>query len=237
MKASAGELISVYHVFREWVLTAFRHTSAMRPSLQSMMRLLDVVGLIVKAATTRIPAGHVEDLASRLDVSTFAYLQAFRDAHGRVAMKHKHHELVHLADQLRKDKMLLWCFAPERKHIGTKSVMRFNTKKTAFAIGAVSRMLCSQIATLSENPPWVQRLHNSAACEELDPGARIGTSMRYNDCDIARGNLLFIGYGRAVLMLVVACVEVDDRFCVLGHQCLQGRTCPYSSTSALQAAI
>ena len=190
-----------------------------------------------QAASTRIPAGRVEDLASRVEVSTFAYLQAFRDAHGLVATRHKHHELVHLADQLRKDKILLWCFTAERKHIGAKSVMQFNTKQTAFAIGAVSRMLCSQIATLSRNSHWILRLHNSAACEELGPGARIGTSMRYNDCDIARGNLLFIGYGRAVLMLVVACVEVDDRFCVLGHQCLQGQTCPYSSQWAVQAPI
>ena len=69
-------------------------------------------------------------------------------------MKHKHHELIHLADQLRRDKRLLWCFTAERKHIVAKAAMAHNKNLRSFAYGTVARMLVSQIGALLKTPPW-----------------------------------------------------------------------------------
>ena len=238
LKAGASELLAVYVLLREWALSAFRNISAMRPSLKSLLLLLDVVDLALKAATTRMPADHVEDVAARLDNASFAYLQAFADAHGRIEMRHKHHELTHLADQLRKDKRLLWCFTAERKHIVAKSVMQHNTSLQGFSHGAVSRMLVAQTSCLTENEAWVSKLHCPAyAFDDLAPGAHMSKSMRWMDCEVKSGNPLFIGHGHSLLILVVACVAVDDRFGVLGHQCLQVRGGHYSSEWAVQAPI
>ena len=88
LKAGASELLAVYSLLREWALSACRDISAMRPSLKSLLILLDVVDLVVKAATTRVPADHVEDIAARLDNAAFAHLKAFADAHGRIEMMH-----------------------------------------------------------------------------------------------------------------------------------------------------
>lgn len=239
LKAGASELIAVYAVLRQWALAVFGHISAMRPSMKSLLLLLDVVDLVLKAATTRLRADDVEDIASRLDIAVFTYLEAFADGHGRGEMKHKHHELCHLADQLRKDKRLLWCFTVERKHIVAKSLMQHNRSLRAFARGAVSRMLMAQIGCLNDNPGWVTRLDDPAwDFDDLGPGARMSRGMRFMDCKVVCGNPLFVGHGHAFLILVVACVAVDGRFGVLGHQCLRVRGGdPYSSEWAVQPPI
>ena len=128
LKAGASELIAAYPVFRQWALTEFLRIPAMRASLRSLLLLLDVTDLVLEAATQQLRDEDVESIASRLDTAVFAYLEAFTNAHGRDQMRHKHHELTHLADQLRRDKRLLWCFTAERKHIIAKAVM-VNSKK------------------------------------------------------------------------------------------------------------
>ena len=238
LKAGASEIIAVYAVLRQWALAVFANNSAMRPWLKSLLLLLDVVDLVLKAATTRLRADDVEDIASRLDIAAFAYLEAFVDAYGRGAMKHKHHELGHLAEQLREDKRLLWCFTAERKHILAKSLMQHNRSLRAFALGAVARMLTAQIGCLTDNPGWVTSLHDPAwDFDDLGPGARMSKGMRWMDCKVVCGNPLFVGHGHAFLILVVACVAVDGRFGVLGHQCLEVRGGTYSSEWAVQSPI
>ena len=238
LKAGASELLAVYALLREWALSACRDISAMRPSLKSLLLLLDVVDIVVKAATTRMPTDQVEDVAARLDNASFAYLQAFADAHGRIEMRHKHHELIHLADQLRKDKRLLWCFTAERKHIVVKAVMQHNRSLQGFSKGAVTRLLIAQISSLTEKQAWVSKLHcPTHAFDDLAPGARMSKSMRWMECEVASGNPLFIGPGHMLLILVVACVAVDCQFCILGHECLKVRGGHYSSEWTVQAPI
>lgn len=239
LKAGASEIIAVYAVLRQWALAVFGHISAMRPALKSLLLLLDVTDLVLKGATTRLRAADVDDIASRLDIAVFAYLEAFVDAHGREEMKHKHHELIHLADQLRKDGQLLWCFTLERKHIVAKSVMQHSRSLRSFAFGAVARMLMAQIGCLTaDNPAWVTRLNDPAwDFDELGPGARMSRGMRFMDCKVVCGNPMFVGHGHTFLILVVACVAVDGRFGVLGHQCLRVEGDPYSSEWAVQPPI
>ena len=99
-------------------------------------------------------------------------------------------------------------------------------------------MLVAQTSCLTENEAWVSKLHCPAyAFDDLAPGARMSKSMRWMDCEVKSGNPLFIGHGHALLILVVACVAVDDRFGVLGHQCLQVRGGHYSSELAVQTHI
>ena len=228
----------MYAVLRQWALEVFGRISAMRPSLKSLLLLLDVIDLVLKAATTRLRAADVDDIASRFDIAVFAYLEAFADAHGRDEMKHKHHELVHLAAQLRKDGQLLWCFTMERKHIVAKSVMQHNRSLRAFARGAVSRMLMAQIGCLTDKPAWVTRLKDPAwDSDDLGPDARMSRGMQFMNCEVVCGNPMFVGHGHAFLILVVACVAVDGRFGVLGHQCLRVQGGPYSSEWAVQPPI
>ena len=225
LKAGATEIIITYPFLRHFALENFLHDPDMRLALRSLMLLLDVVDLVLKA-NRRLQ--DVQTIADRLETAVYAYLQAFTLAYGVEAMKHKHHELIHLAAQLRMDDLLLWCFTAERKHIIAKSVMANCKKMTSFQIGSVSRMLASQVACLNK-PGWLSKSNppehdfpefatavNASCC-------RIGRSMRWKQTLIRHGSPLFVGPDRSVLVLVVACLVVDGTFGVVGHRCTRVR--------------
>ena len=239
LKAGAGELIASYAVFRQWALERFLGIVAMRPSLRSLLLLLDVVDLVLEAAIQLLRGQEeVEGIASRLDAGAFAYLEAFANAHGRGEMRHKHHELVHIAEQVRKDKRLLWCFTTERKHIIAKALMSHLKSLRAFALGTVSRMLTAQIGILNDTPGWQSRLKlPEYDFADLAPGCRMSSAMTWLGCAVSHGNPLFVGRGHAVLLLVVACVTLDGSFGVLAHPCRQLRGGVYSSELAVHPAI
>ena len=129
LKAGASEIFSAYPVFRQWAIDTFLHNERMRAPLRSLLLLLDVVDL-VRQATRRLE--DADSFASGLDTAVFAHLNAFTNAYGRDEMKPKHHEATHLGDQLRKDKVLLWTFTAERKHIVAKKVLEFAKKTKLF---------------------------------------------------------------------------------------------------------
>jgi len=235
LKAGASEQLVVYPVLRQWALLECIGIPAMLASLRSLLLLLDVADLVLEAATQCLR----DQDASRLDTATFAYLEAFVNAHGREEMRHKHHELGHLADQLRADKRILWCFTAERKHITAKAVMQHSKGMRAFAFGAVARMLTAQISRLEDdNPAWLSSLRTpDIEIPELGSDCRLSRSMVWIGCSVRHGNPLFVGRGQAVLILVVACVAGGGRFGVLGHACLRVRGDAYSSEWTAQPAI
>ena len=237
LKAGASELLAVYAVLRQWALIEFTKIAAMRPALKSLLLLLDVVDLVLQAATTRLRAHEVKDIAARLDKTVWEYLSAFAECHGHAEMRHKHHELTHLAAQLLLDLRVLWCFTAERKHIIAKALMQHNRSLRAFAFGAVARMLMAQVSCLTDAPGWVSKLHDPVwEFNELAPGARMSRSMRMMSCTIRCGNPLFIN-GHAFLILVVGCFAVGGRFGVVGNQCVAVRSDPYASEWDVQPAI
>ena len=239
LKAGASELIASYAVFRQWALEEFSGIAAMRSSLRSLLLLLDVVDLVIEAATQPLRChAEVESIASRLDAAVFAYLEAFANAYGRDEMRHKHHELVHIADQVRRDNRLLWCFTTERKHIIAKALMSHLKSLRAFALGTVSRMLTAQIGILSDAPGWQSKLKPPEFdFDELALGCRMSKAMTWLGCAVSHGNPVFVGRDHAVLLLVVACVVVGEAFGVLAHPCRQLRGGVYSSEWAVQSTI
>ena len=223
LKVSAQDLLALYPLLREWALRELSSDAAMRPALTSLLLLLDVVDLVVEAATaSRLDDAAVTAIADRLDETVFAYLQAFADAYGHDEMKHKHHELVHLAEQLRKDKRLLWCFTAERKHILAKAVMEHNKSLQDFGFGAVSRMLMAQVGCLlAVTPHWESSLLGETLdFYELGDGARLSKRMRWEGVAVSTGDPVFLRAGFDFLILVTACFAVGGGFGILGHRCV-----------------
>ena len=108
----------------------------------------------------------------------------------------------------------------------------------SFAFGAVARMLTAQISALLDAPPWLPQLHHPTCdFDEVAPGARMSRGMRLKGCTVVCGNPMFINRGHAFLIWVVACVAVDGRFGVLGHQCVAVGRDTYSSEWDVQPAI
>ena len=95
-------------------------------------------------------------------------------------------------------------------------------------------MLTAQIRCL-QDPGWLSKLHSShydfpeLARAAQASSCRISNSMRWMQTEIREGYPLFFGFGREVLVLLVACVTVDGHFGVLAHPCDRVRGDPFSS--------
>jgi hypothetical protein len=119
LKVGASELLAIYPAIRLFVFESLSGSKAMVKEVASLMKLFDVCDLLGEAMRCSTATRALE-LADQLDIAVAAYLEAFVEAYGIEAMRFKHHQLLHLANQLRKDGWLLTCWTLERKHITSK---------------------------------------------------------------------------------------------------------------------
>ena len=108
------------------------------------LKLCDVCDLLVHAMHGFKGAGAAET-ADQLEAAVANYLEAFKSAHGEQAVKFKHHQLLHIPAQIRRDKMLLSCFTLERKHISTKQASAHYKHAEVMPAGALARMVNAQV--------------------------------------------------------------------------------------------
>ncbi len=209
IKASASEFLSCYPLFRHFVATIYGE-DAVEPHVRSLLLLcdiLDIVRLLLKGAD--------ESVAHPLRWLVPQYLAAFVEAHGFAKLRIKHHELAHLLKQILLDGLMLSCWVTERKHIATTQAMAHNKNKTRIERTALSRCLNAQTRKL-EHPGWISKLEEPArpfpelAAQKQATEARIARGMTWSGVSIKAGDVLFLDADRSHLVVVVACVAIDD---------------------------
>ena len=141
--------MTLYPGVRCYVKEAFAKSTLVVNEVDSFMRLCDVCDLLKDAWHCRTePRAH--ELADRLEVAVPAYLAAFLKAFGLNAFRFKHHQMMHLAEQVRKDLLLLSCWVLERKHISAKQCFAHYKHATLMPGGALARMVNHQVFIV----PW-----------------------------------------------------------------------------------
>ena len=117
IKCSASEALSVYSVIRHIVLErrGLGELEGAKHAKGSYLCLSRVLDLLVNIKTRRTKASTLRD-------AIFSHLQAFQTAFGTTHWLPKHHYSGHLAHMYSAHKVLIACFALERKH---KVIKRF----------------------------------------------------------------------------------------------------------------
>ena len=81
--------------------------------------------------TSGMAGALAEQAAIRLRDLVKSYMAAFEEAYGKNKFRFKHHQLLHLPDQIYARKRLLICFVLERKHYLAKVALQWHKRLRA----------------------------------------------------------------------------------------------------------
>ena len=227
IKAGAADVLYGYPLLRWFIINHFGEDPP-ECFLKSFMRLSDICDIY-----RWLKQGGDKELSRPMRKHVSAYMEAFRNSYGDFAFRFKHHELVHLPDEFWRDlETLNWlvdCFVLERKHIEAKNAMQNTKSLKAIANAALSRMLCSQLRKL-EKPGWHNCLLGKTqpfpemAAQFGAASVTIARGMRWNGMPLSNGKAMFFNSSWSSMLLVVACVTIDDEWAVLGREGLKQHT-------------
>ena len=144
LKASATELLGMYKCFRKFAVDAYSNATKVASQLDSLLKLFRVCDLVTDAMRCK-PGRDVEALACSMETAIADYLEAFKKAYGAENMRFKHHMLMHLPNQLRKDGLLVTCWPLERKHIVALQSLQNYCQYEDLGLGPLSRMINAQV--------------------------------------------------------------------------------------------
>jgi hypothetical protein len=218
-KAQASELLSAYPLLRAFILEAFGANAA-EPYVKSMLLLMELCDK-VRILLCSPGLAHVDALAKEVESLAKRYLTAFVEAHGSAAVRFKHHQLLHLGEQILRLRRMLSCWVTERKNKSAKLALQHTTHVSAImhATG-LSRMLADQIRRLGE-PGWRSCLigkSNAFAEMAQELGAasvHIAPRVKLNGMLLSHGDVLFADLTHDYLIVVVACLAIDTSFGLL----------------------
>ena len=142
-EVGASELMTLYPAIRSFVKEAFAKSTMVVDEVNSFLKLCEVCDLLQDARHCRTEA-RAHEIADRLEVAVPTYLAAFLKAYGLDAVRFKHHQMMHVAEQVRTDLLLLCCWVLERKHISAKQCFAHFYNKTVMPGGALARMVNHQ---------------------------------------------------------------------------------------------
>ena len=235
LKAGASELLAAYPAFRHFAITAFGEDSELQPQMDSLFLLCELLDLVCEARQCK-NFQRMMTIADKLEANASVYLEAFKVAYGSHKVRLKHHELQHLANQIRLDAYCFSCWTPERKHIKSKSAFDHIRNPKIMESGALGRMMNAQLRLLA-NPSWVPGLTGLVKdIPELHHGARISAGMRWPSGIISNNDVLFVGDSK--LAVVVACIEQHASLSLLVRWCrLLKKDFVWSWWSALHACV
>ena len=144
MQVGASELMSLYPAVRCFLIEAFASSTLVKKEFQSFMALGSVCDLLAMLMHNK-EENLIDRLADQLQAAVKTYLDAFREAYTVQQMRFKHHQLLHIPSQVRRDRLLLSCWALERKHIGAKECFNHYKIATLMPGGALARMVNRQV--------------------------------------------------------------------------------------------
>ena len=91
-----------------------------------------------------------DDGAAQLEVATQHFMVLHQRCYGNQHLKPKHHWLMDLGPQVRRDRMILDAFVIERQHLLVKSVAEHVRNTSKFEVSVLSSLINAQIRTVRE---------------------------------------------------------------------------------------
>jgi hypothetical protein len=154
-----------------------------------------------------IPAGIG---ATQLDTATRMFLELHKVCYGGQHLKPKHHWMLDLGPQVRRDRMILDAFVVERQHLLVKSVAEHIKKTSQFEVSLMSSMINVQIKTVRELNLSDELVGRTSLLEGL-PGVLVANKMAIHSFTVTVDEVVLRGHEAGV---VLACArEGVELFC------------------------
>ena len=235
-KAQASELLTGYPLLRAFIVEAFG-ADAKEPYVRSMILLMELCDKVRILLCSPTPA-YVDALAKDVESLAKRYLAAFVEAHGSASVRFKHHQLLHLGEQISRLRTMLSCWVTERKNKRAILAMS-HTSNVGMQLHrtGLSRMLADQSRRL-DDPGWRSCLISKAnafpeMAQELGAASvHIAPNMQLNGTLISHGDVLFADLTHDYLIVVVACLAIDTTFGMLVRQGCRAESSGIASSSA-----
>jgi hypothetical protein len=150
-KAGASEVLSIYPLVRHFLETQRLPQSVQVDSIMQLFLVLDVIKQVqCLASEDAPPEAEVDMLVAKLTEANRNYLIAFKLAYGIESIIPKHHMLMHLPEQILADKLLIWCFAPERLNFTLKGCVEDTDNTKRMETIGLAKALNAQLHALSK---------------------------------------------------------------------------------------
>ena len=141
-----------------------------------------------------------------LDAAASGHMAAFCAAYSKWSCKPKHHLVMHVGSQLRRDGLVLGCFVHERKHCAVTEVLENLDLSAAqdFERSCLARILRCQGQLLASDDAWRSGLVcKRMSLETIGPNAAAAHGMSRAGVHIHSNDVVKV---RESLWLVRACV-------------------------------
>ena len=118
IRASCSELLGMYGMLRFFFAVKFADQDEFKQELESFNAICEVIDLLLFCKRGLLG---VDDAATRLDAALQRHLRAHTAVYGDEWVRPKHHWLLDVPGQLRRDGLVLDAFIIERTHLRIKS--------------------------------------------------------------------------------------------------------------------
>ena len=152
----------------------------------------------------------VDDGAAQLEAATQNFMILHQRCYGGQHLKPKHHWMMDLGPQVRRDRMILDAFVIERQHLLVKSVAEHVRNTSQFEVSVLSSLINVQIRTVRELKIGDELMGRTSHLEGM-PGVQVSDKMAIHDFIVAVNEVVLRGHEAGV---VVTCArEGPELFC------------------------
>lgn len=202
IKGSCAEFLGLVGMLRCFVSLELGHSDEFRPQVQSFEAVCAIVDTILDFKAGVLDVGTGSD---RIQEAVQRHMQLHLVAYGPSFVKPKHHWMMDIAGQVRRDKLLVDCFVVERSHLRVKRVAEPITNTTDFEKSVLSSLLT---VALQSRESECDGLVGSTAAWPGAPAIRIADKVRVWGVTHTIDDVVTLG--DEVGLLVACCSDRGD---------------------------
>ena len=142
VKASCSELLGVYGLLRLFFETKVAGIPELAGNLKSFKSCCQVLDTVMAAKNSYMP---VAQAADQMEQAVTEFMRCHQSVYGTEYIKPKHHWLMDVPDQFRRDGLVLDAFVIERTHISVKKLAEHIRNTSTYERTLISGMLVVQL--------------------------------------------------------------------------------------------
>lgn len=209
LKGTCSEFLGLFGLLRHWVELEAPDAVELAACKASFFKICGILDLILAVKRQRMTP---EEGAARLDTDSCEYMRLHIEAHGSTYVRPKHHWLLHVASQIRRDECVLDAFIIERQHLLVKSVADKVKNLTTFersVMSGITNICMQRVAELCTTDNLLGKQAPLPGC----PGVVVADRVRIGDQEITVGDVVW--FRHEVGMVTAAFLEGDGTLGVL----------------------